>query len=870
MFRRPQCRAPQAPTARATLRALAVALAALGAPLAGVIVRPTPAVAQNPAAQTGRLAGRVTDADGRPVSGAQVQVVGTRFGALTGDDGRYRISGLAAGTYALRVTRIGQRAREVQNVVVQGGAEAAADARLEGTAVALTGVVVSASRRAEKITDAPATVTTIGVTQLEQTVGNIFAGALKEAKGVDFIQTGMTTVAINARGFNSSFNNRFLMVEDGRISVLPENGLPVGQFTATPKVDLAGMEVLVGPGSALYGPDAANGVLSLRTKDPRQFPGGTLEVSGGSRAYRDVQARFAGVAGAGANGQLGYKVSGEYQGADDFANYLRYGAGGALLAPGATAAGVREDSLKVPIDWQARVARGTGALVYYRGDQRLELSGGASRTDGVGQTNVGRNQLRDWGYNTLQLRYATPRWYATAYRSQSTSGQSFALNRFAGAQLLGTNAALQADSLRALSDWPSDGRMYAAEVQGTRTVGALLNTAVVFGGQVRQDVVSSNRQWLTDRVTNKDVSNGVRGLYAQTTTPLGRWADVVLAGRYDWPTAFDAQWSPKAGVVLKPAADQAFRVTFNRAYKTPTILQTNFFIPDWTSLISIYGNTDGFAVRNAAGTEVARYAPVGPESNRTWEYGYKGVLGGNLYVDATYFDARYQNFLSPLTVIANPFAGAAATFAEPVANPNGIPVNAEGRIVNAAGATPITLIYYNTGEARLRGADLGVNYYALPGLELRGTYSLVRLRSARVTQNASVEAVALNSPERKWTVGASATRLGPVTLGGTWRQVGRYYFRSGVNSGVIPTFGTADVTVSYKLSAPGNPLLNLSVSNLFSCTAEQVRYFTPTGGQPNSGYMTAGSGCGFNRSHIEMVNMPAIGTMTFLGLRLQR
>jgi iron complex outermembrane receptor protein len=200
MFRRPQCRAPQAPAARPTPRALAVALAALGAPLAGVIVRPTPAVAQNPAAQTGRLAGRVTDADGRPVSGAQVQVVGTRFGALTGDDGRYRISGVAAGTYALRVTRIGQRAREVQNVVVQGGAEAAADVRLEGTAVALTGVVVSASRRAEKITDAPATVTTIGVTQLEQTVGNIFAGALKEAKGVDFIQTGMTTVAINARG----------------------------------------------------------------------------------------------------------------------------------------------------------------------------------------------------------------------------------------------------------------------------------------------------------------------------------------------------------------------------------------------------------------------------------------------------------------------------------------------------------------------------------------------------------------------------------------------------------------------------------------------------------------------------------------------
>ena len=66
----------------------------------------------------------------------------------------------------------------------------------------------------------------------------------------------MTSVGINARGFNSSFNNRMLMIEDGRVSVLPENGLPVGTLTATPKVDISGIEVLVGPGSALYGPDA--------------------------------------------------------------------------------------------------------------------------------------------------------------------------------------------------------------------------------------------------------------------------------------------------------------------------------------------------------------------------------------------------------------------------------------------------------------------------------------------------------------------------------------------------------------------------------------------------------------------------------------
>ena len=152
----------------------------------------------------------------------------------------------------------------------------------------------------------------------------------------------------------------------------------------------------------------------------------------------------------------------------------------------------------------------------------------------------------------------------------------------------------------------------------------------------------------------------------------------MLAGRLDFPKSYDQQWSPKAGVVVKPMQDQAFRVTFNRAFKSPSILQTNFFIPDWTSIVSIYGNTDGFTVKNAAGTVTRTYDPIQPESNRTWEFGYKGIIANRLYLDGTYFSSRYENFTSPLAVIANPYAGAAATYAYPTANPNGIPVDALG------------------------------------------------------------------------------------------------------------------------------------------------------------------------------------------------
>ena len=95
-------------------------------------------------------------------------------------------------------------------------------------------------------------------------------------------------------------------------------------------------------------------------------------------------------------------------------------------------------------------------------------------------------------------------------------------------------------------------------------------------------------------------------------------------------------------------------------------------------------------------------------------------------------------------------------------------------------------------------------------------------------------------------------------------------FRSGSNTGVIPTFGTVDANVSLKLPQLQNTMLSLGVSNLFSCTAENVRFRTPAGAQPNSVIDSEERKCGFGREHAEMINMPAIGTMAFLGVRFQR
>ncbi len=801
--------------------------------LAAACMAATPAFA---AAQSGTVRGTVAGPDGDAIRAAQVTVVGTRYGSTTNALGQFTLTGIPAGPRQLRVSRAGFLAK-THDVAVAAGEEALVAVRLESSPVELDGLVVSASRRAERRSEAPVTVTRVGPEVLDNLAGGSFVGALKQANGLDFVQVGVSSVGINARGFNSSFNNRMLMLEDGRIAVLPENGLPVGAFTPIPKIDLAGIEVVVGPGSALYGADASNGVLTLQSKDPREYPGTQMEVTGGSREYTDVQMRHAGV-----RGSFGYKVAGEYNQFNDWSNRIR--ATAAPTSPMETSVG---DSSG--LNWESDVARAYGAAVYYRGDAQFELSGGWSRTNGVGQTNVGRNQLVDWTYQTQQFKATFPRFYFTAYHTESDAGKSYAANRYTTFRATPALASRSDEEIRQMSDWPSNGQLFAAEFQNNFRVRPLLNTSVVWGAQVRHDVVSSERQWLTDRLTGDDLTIGQRGVYAQTETPLLPQLKLLLAGRYDDHENYDAQFSPKAGLVFTPAEGHSVRAFFNRAFKSPSTLQTNFYIPNFVPNIGVFGNRDGVTVRNAAGAVVREYAPMEPEENRTWEVGYKALVRGRLFVDLAGYYSRYQNFMSPLTVIANPFTGATATTAF---GPGGKPLTDE------AGKPQVVLTYFNLGKATVRGADLSANYVLSPKVDFTGTLSVVELdglTGINTKVAGEVEATSLNSPVTKWTIGSRVRDLGNWQGGITGRYVNGYQFNSGINKGRIPTFSTLDVNVGYRVPR-FRSAINLGLNNLFGCTSDN-----PATTDEDE------SGCEFGKRHMEMINMPQIGTMVFLGLR---
>src|SRR5690606_6241362 len=97
----------------------------------------------------------------------------------------------------------------------------------------------------------------------------------------------------------------------GAIASLGVNGY---NFMPINSIDLERVEVVRGPGSALYGPGVDAGVIHFISKDPFTYPGTTVSVAGGERSLISAQARHAGVVGE----RFGYKVVGSYLQAKDW------------------------------------------------------------------------------------------------------------------------------------------------------------------------------------------------------------------------------------------------------------------------------------------------------------------------------------------------------------------------------------------------------------------------------------------------------------------------------------------------------------------------------------------------------------------------
>ena len=142
---------------------------------------------------------------------------------------------------------------------------------LEIDALETEQVVVSASKKQEKIIDAPITIAAVSEQNIRRNVGGDLGSILKNVKGLDIYQVGNGRTAINARGFMSAFNSRFVSLIDGANYMEPTFSVAYGNSLPVINEDISRIEVVYGPSSVLYGPNAHNGLLQISSQTSKRI-----------------------------------------------------------------------------------------------------------------------------------------------------------------------------------------------------------------------------------------------------------------------------------------------------------------------------------------------------------------------------------------------------------------------------------------------------------------------------------------------------------------------------------------------------------------------------------------------------------------------
>ena len=239
-------------------------------------------------AQKGSISGKVTDsANGNPLIGANVIIDETSQGAASDAKGRYAIKELNPGSYTIRVSYIGYR-DYMENIEVIDSEKKSLDLALQPEAIEMETYVVTASRRRERVEDAPAAISVISKREIRRESNTNLGDYLKGTKGIDFTQSGIDSYNMTARGFNSSFSSRLLTLTDGRMANVPSLRLTAYNVIPVSFEDVEQIEVVLGPSSALYGPNAHSGVLNIVTSSPLRSTGTSINIQGGLLSQTDT------------------------------------------------------------------------------------------------------------------------------------------------------------------------------------------------------------------------------------------------------------------------------------------------------------------------------------------------------------------------------------------------------------------------------------------------------------------------------------------------------------------------------------------------------------------------------------------------------
>ena len=521
-----------------------------------------------------QVSGSVMDAENmEPIPGVNVIIDGTNIGTVTDFDGNFVINTSQDAPLTLVISYVGYSAQRV-NVTSSGqdiNVSLSAGQNLEE-------VIISASRRAQKVTEAPASVSVISTKEIENSAQVAEPSRiLVSVPGVQIQQQTANTLNLEMRAGSGTFGTSTYVMRDNRGLITPAAGTFFSFQQGLSNLDLASVEVVRGAAGVLYGPGVTSGVVHFRSKSPIDYTGNSASFWGGELNTFGSEFR---IARANDSKTFGWKINARLNSGNDFV----YDDESDLAA-----AGIPMNSIiRQPVITNKYV----DPLLSQNGEVLYDFTGGNAIIDdysnmafdaslewrpndetnyqvSAGMTNGSGLFFQDLGIGYAdgstywgQVQATMGNWYAQAFIDHNDGGKS------------DNPTFLYGSGFRQVAERTT----IEAQIQYNFEMPWLFDSEWTVGYDYRNtDSNSDYTLWGRNEDTDDYITNG---FYGQGTLTMSDKVDLVLAGRYDQASFISAgEFAPRAALIYKASDKTTWRLAYNKALSGPTALQMYIDFP---------------------------------------------------------------------------------------------------------------------------------------------------------------------------------------------------------------------------------------------------------------------------------------------------
>lgn len=481
--------------------------------------------------------------------------------------------------------------------------------------------VVTASRVGQDPLDSPSTVTVLTADDIQLSAAQTLPDLLRRVVGVDVMNLSSGQADVSIRGFNRELANKVLILVDGRSTYLDFLGSTLWATLPVTLAEIERIEVIRGPGSAVYGANAVTGVINIITRTPGAEPRTVFRAAAGTAVFGRGEIYTNGRV-----GQTSYRIAAGYD------QIGRWAKSAEVLDPdGSAREGALTSNLVDDENLGRRAYKASARLDRAFGDKAyVSLQGGFAYVDTLDYFNIGalgnyviddhrHHTLRaDVGYDVLHLR-------AFWNHDRGRTGQY-----------------VFAPGSRDLSgNYRTDTVDVEAEAPLRFTTGPIEHTLSLGVGYRMVDV---QFDYLGGGFEQPYTQHHVRGFLNEELS-IGRFKAVVSARLDKHPLLPVSQTiSPRGSVILRLFEKTALRATGGSAFRQPSNIESymDFRLPT---------SADGAYVRDLGNTNLR------PERITTVELGFHDESSFFHSADVVLYYNRVDDliFLDSVTPTLTPY-----------------------------------------------------------------------------------------------------------------------------------------------------------------------------------------------------------------------